>query len=76
MRAVGGPVVLINSTGVDIRPVETAVIAACKTGGILPEELADIFVLVRVPDGVNDLATATGRPCWRLTMRNDAEVAR
>lgn len=63
--------VILNQTGVDTRPVDCAIIAACRNGGVLPEELSDLFVLELVPDGVNELSTKTNRQCWRLTMADD-----
>lgn len=36
-------VVLVNSTGVDIRPYERAIVASLREVGTLPEELADLF---------------------------------
>lgn len=62
--AASDAVVVLNNTGMDIRMVEAAIIEAAKSGGALPEELADIFSLREVHG--NDLANSTGRRCWAV----------
>ncbi len=52
---------LCNMTYADIRDFEKDVLAACDNGGILPEELADVFTLERAP-----VVNADGSPRWVL----------
>ena len=36
---------LVNNTGADIRMFDSAIWAAIKSNGILPDEIADVFLL-------------------------------
>lgn len=38
-----------NNTGADVRDWHREIVQACENGGILPEELADVFRLTRSP---------------------------
>lgn len=42
---------IFNCTGADTRMFDREIVAACDNGGVLPEELADLFELVRLPPG-------------------------
>ena len=53
---------LVNDTCTDIRGFEKEILAACDSGGILPEELADVFKLTRAPVDNDD-----GSSRWILT---------
>lgn len=59
----------VNNSGADLSgPFSSAISEACKRGdGVLPEELADLFDLVRTPAG--------SAAAWRLDFKNDEEVA-
>ena len=46
-----GPIAYINNTGQDVRIVDSAIMGAIANGGVLPEEIADLFTLTR-PSGV------------------------
>lgn len=45
------PIAYINRTGADVSIVDKAIMTAIANGGVLPEELADMFTLTR-PAGV------------------------
>jgi hypothetical protein len=41
----------IDNTGSDTRAFHDAIVAATKNGGVFDEDLADIFVLTKCPEG-------------------------
>jgi len=56
----------INNTNCDTRMFDHLIAAACARGdGVLPEEIADVFELVRTPPG-------SAAP-WRLDLKSDGE---
>lgn len=52
----------INNTGLDLRFIEKWIIEACKSGSI-PEELQELFVLTKLPEGSGAI--------WKLEMKED-----
>lgn len=59
----------INNTNCDVRMFDHVIAAACNRGdGVLPEEIADVFVLVRTPPG--------SAADWRLDLKPDDVAGR
>lgn len=59
----------INNTNTDTSMFDHVIAAACKRGdGVLPEEIADVFELVRTPPG--------SAAEWRLDFKADDVAGR